>query len=54
MARWFEEGYETEESNPVEDLKRVVNNPPNSLPIDGEARHLYYLVEWTKNKRNKH
>lgn len=53
MARWFEEGYEPEEGNPVEDFKRVVNNPPNSLPIDGVARQLFYLGEWRRTNKIK-
>ena len=45
MARWFEEGYEPEEANPVEDLKKVVEEAKsyreNPLLIPGEQRDMF-------------
>ena len=45
MARWFEEGYEPQEGNPVEDLKQVVEEAKtyreNTLLIPGEQKEMF-------------
>lgn len=45
MARWFEEGYKPEEVNPVEDLKKIVEESreyrENPLLVPGESKEMF-------------
>lgn len=48
MARWFEEGFETEERSPVDDLKSVVKEAKtyreNPLLVPGEQNEMFESV----------
>lgn len=45
MARWFEEGYETEERSPINDLKSVVKEAKtyreNPLLVPSEQKEMF-------------
>lgn len=48
MARWFEEGHETEERSPVDDLKSVVKEAKtyreNPLLVPSEQKEMFVSI----------